>query len=301
VANVAAVDCGTFSTRLLVCGPDGEPLVRLMKITALGEGVDRSRSLSAPAMDRALTALREYRRVMDEHDVQRARMVGTSALRDAGNRDLFCEAASRAIGAGLELLSGQDEAALSFSGATRELSPQTGPWLVADIGGGSTELVLGPVPAGACSLDLGCIRVTERFLHHDPPTPAELGAATAWLSEQYRRAQGAAPGLARARTLVGLAGTVAALACYDQGLATYDRARVHHYRLARQAVERAAHDLAREPVALRRRHAGIEAARAPVIVGGTLVLATLMAHFGFEECLVSESDILDGLAWTLLA
>lgn len=300
MANVAAVDCGTFSTRLLVCGPGGEPLARLMKVTALGEGVDRSRSLAAPAMHRALTALREYRRVMDDHDVQRARMVGTSALRDAGNRDLFCEEAARAIGTELELLSGQDEAALSFSGATRELPAETGPWLVADIGGGSTELVVGPRPAGACSLDLGCVRVTERFLHHDPPAPAELGAATAWLSEQYRRAEADVPGLSGARTLVGLAGTVAALASYDQGLTTYDRAAVHHYRLARHAVERAAHDLAREPAAQRRGRPGIEAARAPVIVGGTLVLATLMTHFGFEDCLVSESDILDGLAWTLL-
>jgi exopolyphosphatase/guanosine-5'-triphosphate,3'-diphosphate pyrophosphatase len=116
------------------------------------------------------------------------------------------------------------------------------------------------------------------------------------LSEQYQRAEAGVPGLSGARTLVGLAGTVAALASYDQGLSTYDRAAVHHYRLVRQAVERAAHDLAREPAAQRRRHPGIEAARAPVIVGGTLVLATLMAHF----CLVSESDILDGLAWTLL-
>ncbi len=301
MANVAAVDCGTFSTRLLVCGPGGAPVARLMKVTALGEGVDRSRMLAAPAVDRALSALHEYRRVMDDHDVHRARMVGTSALRDAGNRDLFCREAAKAIGTELELLSGQEEAALSFSGATRELPPGSGPWLVTDIGGGSTELVVGPAPAHACSLDLGCVRVTERFLHHDPPSPAELGAARAWLSEQYRRAEADVPGLSGARTLVGLAGTVAALACYDQGLTTYDRARVHHYRLAREAVERAADDLAREPTAQRRGRPGIEAGRAPMIVGGTLVLATLMAHFGFEDCLVSESDILDGLAWTLLA
>ena len=301
VANVAAVDCGTFSTRLLVCGPAGEPLVRLMRITALGEGVDRSRSLSAAAMDRALTVLREYRQVMDQHDVHRARMVGTSALRDADNRELFRQEATKVVGAELELLSGQDEAALSFSGATRELRPGTGPWLVADIGGGSTELVVGPEPAGACSLDLGCVRVTERFLHHDPPAPAELAAAAAWLSEQYRRAEADIPALGGARTLVGLAGTVSALACYDQGLAAYDRQAVHHYRLSRQAVERAAHDLARMPAAQRRGRPGIEAARAPVIVGGTVVLATLMAHFGFDDCLVSESDILDGLAWSLLA
>ena len=300
MANVAAVDCGTFSTRLLVCGPGGEPLVRLMKVTALGEGVDRSRSLAAPAMDRALTALRDYRRVMDDLDVRRARMVGTSALRDAGNRDLFCREAAKAIGTELELLSGQEEAALSFSGATRELPPGSGPWLVTDIGGGSTELVVGPAPAGACSLDLGCVRVTERFLHHDPPAPVEVAAATAWLSEQYRRAQADVPGLSGARTLVGLAGTVAALASYDQGLTTYDRAAVHHYRLARGAVEQAGRDLAGETTAQRRGRPGIEVARAPVIVGGALVLATLMEYFGFQECLVSESDILDGLAWTLL-
>jgi exopolyphosphatase/guanosine-5'-triphosphate,3'-diphosphate pyrophosphatase len=300
VANFAAVDCGTFSTRLLVCGPAGEAIVRLMRITALGEGVDRSRSLSAAAMDRAMTVLREYRRVMDQQGVQRARMVGTSALRDASNRELFCEEAAWVIGTEVELLSGQDEAALSFSGATRELRSESGPWLVADIGGGSTELVVGPAPAGACSLDLGCVRVTERFLHHDPPAAAELATATAWLSEQYRRAEADVPGLAGASTLVGLAGTVAALACYEQCLAVYDRDAVHHHRLSRQAVERALHELARQPAAQRRRHPGIEAGRAPVIVGGTLVLATLMGHFGFDDCLVSESDILDGLAWTLL-
>jgi exopolyphosphatase/guanosine-5'-triphosphate,3'-diphosphate pyrophosphatase len=272
-----------------------------MRITALGEGVDRSRSLLAAAMDRALTALCEYRRVMDQHDVRRARMVGTSALRDAGDRELFCDEAAKVIGTKVELLSGQEEAALSFSGATRELRPGSGPWLVADIGGGSTELVVGPQPAGACSLDLGCVRLTERFLHHDPPAAAELASATAWLSEQYRRAEADVPGLAGARTLVGLAGTVAALACYDQGRAVYDRDAVHHYRLSRQAVERAAHDLARQTAAQRQGHPGIEAGRAPVIVGGTLVLATLMGHFGFDDCLVSESDILDGLAWTLLS
>ncbi len=171
---------------------------------------------------------------------------------------------------------------------------------MADIGGGSTELVVGPEPRGARSLDVGCVRVTERFLHHDPPARAELAAATAWLAEQYQRAEADIPALGRARTLVGLAGTVSALAGYAQGLAVYDRQAVHHYRLSRPAVEQAAADLARVPAARRRDCPGIEAARAPVIVGGTLVLATLMAHFGFDDCLVSESDILDGLAWSLL-
>jgi exopolyphosphatase/guanosine-5'-triphosphate,3'-diphosphate pyrophosphatase len=247
-----------------------------------------------------MTVLREYRQVMDRLGARRARMVGTSALRDAGNRASFCEAAAEVIGAELELLSGSEEADLSFMGATRELDPRGAPWLVADIGGGSTELAVGPEPAGACSLDLGCVRVTERFFHHDPPVATELSAASDWLSAECERAGAMVPSLASARTLVGLAGTVSALACYDQGLAVYDRSAVHHYRLSRQAVERAARDLAREPAARRSRHPGIEVGRAPVVVGGTLVLATLMAHFGFAECLVSESDILDGLAWTLL-
>jgi exopolyphosphatase/guanosine-5'-triphosphate,3'-diphosphate pyrophosphatase len=300
MVNVAAVDCGTLSTRLLVCGPTGVPIVRLMRITKLGEGVDRARSLLPAAIDRVIAVLREYREVMDHHDVRRARMVGTSALRDAGNRAAFCEEAAEVVGAEVELLSGPEEAALSFQGATRELGPGTGPWLVADIGGGSTELAVGPEPAEACSLDLGCVRVTERFFRHDPPAAPELAEAAAWLTGQYQRAEATVPGLVSARALVGLAGTVAALACYDQGLAVYDRTAVHHYRLSRPAVERAAHDLAREPAARRSGHPGIEAGRAPVIVGGTLVLATLMAHFGFGDCLVSESDILDGLAWTLL-
>ena len=301
MANVAAVDCGSLSTRLAVGGPGGETIVRLMRITGLGEGVDRSRSLAVAAVGRTLTVLREYRRVMDQHGVQRARMVGTSALRDAADREAFRRQAAEVVGCELELLSGQEEAALSYSGSTRELRPETGPWLVADIGGGSTELAVGPGPGCTCSLDLGCVRVTERFLAHDPPSPDELAAATAWLSRQYRRAETEVAGLAGARTLVGLAGTVAALAAYDQGLAVYDRRAVHHYRLSRRGVERALQDLAGQPAAVRGARPGIEPGRAPVIVGGTLVLATLMAHFGFDDCLVSESDILDGLVWALLS
>ena len=188
---------------------------------------------------------------------------------------------------------------MSFLGATKDLASGTGPWFMADIGGGSTELAVGPVPWGAISLDLGCVRVTERFFAQDPPAAEEMAAARAWLTAQYRRAETEVPELRSAPSLVGLAGTVAALACLDQELAVYDRRAVHHYRLSRPAVERALDRLAVRPVARRAGLPGIEAARAPYILGGTLVLATLMAHFGFEECLVSESDILDGLVSTL--
>jgi exopolyphosphatase / guanosine-5'-triphosphate,3'-diphosphate pyrophosphatase len=300
MGNLAAVDCGTLSTRLLISTPRGEAVLRLMRVTGLGQGVDQARVLQPEAVERALSVLREYRGLMDRHGVSAVRMVGTSALRDAANRASFSNPAEEIIGAPLSLLSGQEEAALSFAGATAELDAQDGPWLVADIGGGSTELVVGPEPSGSRSLDLGCVRVTERFLHHDPPTAEELDQAASWLDLQYRDVEVDVPALCLAHALVGLAGTVSALACYDQGLESYDRDAVHHYRLSRKAVERALSDLASRPTAARAALPGIEPARAPVIVGGTLVLASLMSYFGFEECLVSESDILDGLVMSLI-
>jgi exopolyphosphatase/guanosine-5'-triphosphate,3'-diphosphate pyrophosphatase len=299
MGNLAAVDCGTLSTRLLISAPSGEPILRLMRITRLGERVDRSGLLLPEAIERTLGVLREYQALMGEHEVRKARMVGTSALRDASNRALFSMPAAELIGTELELLSGQDEAALSFLGATAELSAESAPWLVADIGGGSTELVVGPEPFGARSLDLGCVRVTERFLQHDPPTGDEIAEAEAWLEAQYNRAEAEVPGFRSARAFIGLAGTVSALARFDQGLVSYDREAVHHYRLARQSVERALADLAGRRASQRAALPGIEEGRAELIVGGALVLATLMAHFGFEECLVSESDILDGLVITM--
>lgn len=299
--NVAAVDCGTLSTRLLVAAPDGGTLVRLARITGLGEGVERSGALAPQAIERALGALRDYRGVMDQHQVGAVTMVGTSALRDASNRADFAGPASATVGAPLQLLAGEEEARISFDGATAELSPLEGPWLVADIGGGSTELVVGPVPYGARSLDLGCARVSERFFAHDPPRASELHAARSWLARQYRLAWADAPTLRAGRALVGLAGTVSALACYDQGLPAYDRQAVHHYRLSRHAVERALDELAAKPAAQRAGLPGIEAARAPSVVGGALVLASLMGCFGFEECLVSEADILDGLVLSLIS
>jgi exopolyphosphatase/guanosine-5'-triphosphate,3'-diphosphate pyrophosphatase len=299
MGNLAAVDCGTLSTRLLISAATGEPTLRLMRITRLGEGVDRSGLLLPEAIERTLAVLREYQGLMGEHEVQKARMVGTSALRDASNRALFSKPAAEVVGTELELLSGQDEAALSFLGSTAELSAESAPWLVADIGGGSTELVVGPEPSGARSLNLGCVRVTERFLQHDPPTRDEMAEAEAWLKGQYTEAEAEVPGFRSARAFIGLAGTVSALARFDQGLVSYDREAVHHYRLARQSVERALADLAGRPASQRTGLPGIDEGRAELIVGGALVLATLMAHFGFDECLVSESDILDGLVITM--
>jgi exopolyphosphatase/guanosine-5'-triphosphate,3'-diphosphate pyrophosphatase len=301
---VAAIDCGTNSTRLLVAGPTGDTIVRLMRITRLGRGVDRDRRLDPAAIERTVAVLRDYRAVMDSQGVQRVRMTATSAARDAANREDFFAAATDAVGVRPELLTGEEEGRLSFRGATAELDPAGAPWLVADIGGGSTELIVGSDPAASpaavTSLDVGCVRLSERFLLSDPPAPDELAAVERQVADMLEMAGVRQPALGAADTLVGLAGTVAALAAIDQGLETYDRDRVHHYVLTRQTVERLLGDLVGESTSARRRRPGVEADRADVIVGGTLVLVGLMRHFGFEACLTSEADILDGLASTLL-
>ncbi len=306
----AAIDCGTNSTRLLVAtrgkGSAGhgsnrplETLERRMRITRLGEGVDATGALAPAAIERTVAVLRDYRQVMDHWGVTWVRMTATSAARDATNRQEFFDAAEDVIGVRPELLGGEEEGRLSFAGATAELDPTSGPWLVADIGGGSTELAAGPGPDGEPlalrSLDVGCVRVTERFLRSDPPSPAELRAARDHVAAVLEAATVDDPDLGGAATLVGLAGTVAALAGIDQHLEQYDRDRLHHFVLSRRSVEAMLAMLAAEPVAARRLRPGVEHDRADVLVGGAVVLAELMRHFGFEQCLTSESDILDGL------
>jgi exopolyphosphatase/guanosine-5'-triphosphate,3'-diphosphate pyrophosphatase len=312
VHALAAIDCGTNSTRLLVAGPDGAPLVRLMRITRLGQGVDGSRRLAVDAITRTVAVLEEYRGVMDVHRVGRVRMTATSAARDAANRDDFFSAAEEAVGTRPELLAGAEEARLSFVGATAELDPADGPWLVADIGGGSTELAVGPAPGAGGgpdrltplavrSLDVGCVRLTERFLAADPPGEDAIAAAMAHVEALLAEVSAAEPAFSAPAVLVGLAGTVAALASLDQRLGGYERDRFHHHVLTRSAVEGLLAELAALDLAGRRRRPGMEAERADVIVGGTVVLVALLRHFDIERCLTSEADILDGLIMTLLA
>lgn len=295
MGSYAAIDCGSLSTRLLVATEQGITLERLMRVTGLARGVDANGALGGEAVDRVLAVLGEYRRVMEAHDVTAVAMIGTSALRDAADRDSFVRRAEQVVGAELEVLPGDEEARLSFRGATAELPGSGAPYLMVDIGGGSTELAAGPATFAATSLDVGCVRLTERHLHDDPPRTDEVEGARAWLRSLLSSAARDVPRLREARTMVGLAGTVSALASYDQGLETYDRERVHHYRLGRGAVQRALAELVGLPAAERAGRPGIEAARAPFIVGGTIVLDETMDCFGFDECLVSEADILDGL------
>jgi exopolyphosphatase/guanosine-5'-triphosphate,3'-diphosphate pyrophosphatase len=304
-ARVAAVDCGTNSTRLLVSEVrDGAPprtVERLMRITRLGQGVDATGTLAPDAIGRTVAVLDEYRAVMDALGVERVRMTATSAARDAANRDEFFGAAERVVGVAPELLSGHEEGVLSFRGATAELGPSTGPFLVVDIGGGSTEFVVGTHEAeGVVSVDMGCVRVTEKFLHSDPPAPEELSNALSVIRDELEEVARRLPAVGEARRLLGLAGTVTTVAAVELGLPAYDRDRIHHFVLTKAAVEDVFRTLATESRADRVHNPGLDPARADVIVGGAAILVAVMRVLEFDECLVSEADILDGLVLSLV-
>lgn len=300
---VAALDCGTNSTRLLIVDGDGKKLVRLTHITRLGRGVDATHQLDPDAMERTLAVLTDYRHLMDEHGVVRARLAATSAVRDAANRDDFLDAAREVTGVEPEVLSGVEEGELSYAGATADLPPAEGGDLVVDIGGGSTELVVGSTGrVNAFSMDVGCVRLSERCLQHDPPTADEVAGAVAVIAAELDRAIANTPGLRTLRRdgrLIGLAGTVSTLASLDQGLAEYSYERIHHYVLTRAAVGKWADTLLTDTVAERAKRPGMAPGREDVIAAGALVLREVMDRFGYTQCLVSESDILDGLAASL--
>jgi len=311
---VAAIDCGTNSTRLIAVDADGTVLHRQMRITRLGEGVDATRRLSSAAIDRTLAVLRDYRAMMDDLAVVRRRVVATSAARDAVNAKEFMSAAAEITGVLPDVLSGDDEGRLSFAGATAHLPPTsvgTGPLLVVDIGGGSTELAVGHATPRARrsevpevmtrSLDIGCVRVSERWLPDDPPRPEQLVRARNEVRERLAAARSDLPALARDSLLVGLAGTVTTLACLENEITVYDRERIHHAVLARSGVERWLRTLSAEDARARLDRPGMVKGREDVIVGGVLILAVVMECFERDRCLVSEDDILDGLAAELLA
>ena len=297
---VAAIDLGTNSTRLLIHN-GSESVERRMTITRLGQDVDRTGRLADEAIERVLTCLREYRQAMDAAGVTRVRAAATSAARDAANRDQFFDAVEAVIGARPELLSGMDEGRLSFAGATAELDPEDGPFLVFDIGGGSTEFAFGLTEAeAAISLDIGCVRLTEKYVEHDPPLPEELVACLSITEAHLDDVAREMPQVGHAKTFVGLAGTVSAAAAVEIGLAEYDRDQIHHFRLTKEAAEDVYRTLVTESREERIHNPGLEEARADVIVGGMCVLVRIMRYFDIDELIVSEADILDGLAASLL-
>jgi exopolyphosphatase/guanosine-5'-triphosphate,3'-diphosphate pyrophosphatase len=299
--NVAAIDCGTNSTRLLVAGDDGSTLERLMRITRLGQGVDATGRMADAAVERTVAVLSEYRAVLDHHGVDRVRITATSAARDAVNRDDFFAAAREAVGVTPELLGGDEEARLSFLGATAELDPGDGPFLVADIGGGSTEFAVGTSgdPDGVLSTDIGCVRLTEKFLLSDPPAPEELSQAFDVVRGHLDDVARVIPSVLDVRRFVGLAGTVTTMAAVELGLPAYDRDRIHHFVLTRPAAEDVFRTLATERRSQRLHNPGLEEARADVIVGGAVILVAILRYFDLGDCLVSEADILDGLILSL--
>lgn len=306
MSRLAAVDLGTNSVRLLVAdvagsGRDAQvtPLDRRMRITRLGQGVDAGRRLVPEAVERTLTVLREYRATLDDLGVERVRATATSAARDAANRDEFFGLAETALGVRPELLTGDEEARLSFLGATVDLA-EPAPYLVVDIGGGSTEFVLGTTePEALSSVDIGCVRVTEQFLHSDPPAPEELSDAVSVVRDHVADVAREIPAVHDAKTLVGLAGTITTVAAIEQGLPGYDAERIHHFRLTKDAAEDVFRTLALESAAQRRHNPGLEPERVDVIVGGLVVLVVAMRVLEFDELLVSEADILDGLVRAL--
>jgi len=297
---LAAVDCGTNSTRLLVSEGGTRTVERLMRITRLGQGVDATGALAPDAVRRTLDVLREFRQVMDIVGVQRVRMTATSAARDAANREDFFAAAEEIVGVRPELLTGEEEGRLSFLGATAQLDPSSGPFLVVDIGGGSTEFAVGTIePEGVLSVDIGCVRLTEKFIDHDPPSPEELSQVISVTRDYLDDVAREIPATREAKRFVGLAGTVSTVAAVEQGLAEYDTDKIHHFVLTRDAAEDVFRTLATEKRSDRVHNPGLEEARADVIVAGTAILVAVMRFFEFDECLVSEADILDGLVLSL--
>ena len=298
---VAVVDCGTNTTRLLITDRPGPGLVRRAEITRLGRGVDATGRLDAEAVARTLDCLRGYREAIDAHDVAGLRATATSAVRDASNRDDFLAPAASILGITPEVLSGPDEAVVAFSGAVSDLEAASGPFLVLDIGGGSTELSIGTERCdGAISLDIGSVRLTEKHIHHDPPLAEELSACLTVTALHLDDAVRAMPSLGAGCRLVGVAGTITTVAAVEIGLPVYDRDRIHHFRLSKAAVEDVFRTLATEPLVDRVGNPGLHPGRADVIVAGVCILAQVMRYFDFDECLVSESDLLDGLALSLL-
>ncbi|MBO0856615.1 MAG: Ppx/GppA family phosphatase [Nocardia sp.] len=311
--RVAAVDCGTNSIRLLIA--DAEPgghltdVHREMRIVRLGKGVDATGELNPEAIERTRLALRDYVDRMITTDVNRVRMVATSATRDARNRDDFFGMTEQELGrvvpgARAEVISGDEEARLSFAGAVGELSSEQGPFVVVDLGGGSTEVVLGDASGvhAAYSADIGCVRVTERCLQDNPPTPEQVASARFFASERLAQAFGKVP-VDRARTWVGVAGTITTLAAVALELPEYDAEKIHLTRLPLDRVRRVCERLIAMNHDERAAHAVIHPGRVDVIGGGAVITEVLANEFarraGISELVVSEHDILDGIALSI--
>jgi len=301
---VAAIDIGTNSTNLLVVGDDGSTLHRIVEVTRLGSGVDRSGSLTPVAIDRTLSCLNRYATIISASGSSRPvplRVSASSACRDAANRDEFFDRVTNVLGRRPELISGHDEARLAYRGAFTGLTPDPMGHCVIDIGGGSTEFAYGDTELRHThSIDVGAIRLTERHLEHDPPRPEELLNAIGDVQDLFDEMIRATPAVAGARQLIGTAGTIVTAAAVEIGMATFDASRVHGFRFERNAVEDVFRTLATEPLSDRVHNPGLPRERADVIVGGLCVLVGLLRRWDADEIVVSAHNIMDGICAELL-
>jgi exopolyphosphatase/guanosine-5'-triphosphate,3'-diphosphate pyrophosphatase len=312
--RVAAIDCGTNSIRLLVADvtkrDDGTSWLRDVhreqRVVRLGQGVDATGRLNPEALERTRAALADYTAILRRKGAESVRMVATSATRDASNRDEFFDMTAAVLGQPAEVISGDEEARLSFTGAVGDLDPADGPFLVIDVGGGSTELVLGTwdgvqaTPSAAKSTDVGCVRITERCLRSDPPTAAEIAEATEMAERVLADAFAVVP-VAEARTWVGVAGTATTIGAIALDLPEYDSDAIHLSRVSKTRLAEISNSLLSLNHDQRAAIPVIHPGRVDVIGGGSLIVDVIGRHLtGLAELTVSEHDILDGIALSQL-
>jgi exopolyphosphatase/guanosine-5'-triphosphate,3'-diphosphate pyrophosphatase len=300
--RVAAIDCGTNSIRLLIADIDGNnfrEVVRDMEIVRLGQGVDETGQFHPDAITRTLAAVDKFALEIAKRGVEKIRFCATSATRDATNRHLFVDGVRERLGIELEVITGEEEAALSFAGAIKDLDPTNGPFLVVDIGGGSTEFVFGTSTVEAArSVNIGCVRMTERHFATDPATPEQIESARSDIQAAIAQAAAVVP-ITTAKTLVAVAGTATTVAAAALELPEYDRYAIHLSRISAQQTHDAATMFATSRLEQRLSLGYMHPGRVDVIAAGSLVLSEIMKATGATEFVASESDILDGMAFSL--
>ena len=302
MSRVAAIDCGTNSIRLLIADITNgkfKEVLRTMEIVRLGQGVDQNKAFHPDAIDRTLAAVEKFAGLIKSKGVEKVRFCATSATRDASNRELFTDGVKKILGVDVEVIPGEEEARLSFIGATKELSQNDGPFLVVDIGGGSTEFVFGNESVdSAKSVNIGCVRMSERHLIDQPPSMAQISQAIIDIDIAIAQAAAIVP-ISEAKTLVAVAGTATTVAAAALKLEQYDRYLIHLSRISATSVHQVAgmfQSMDKDQIAsLGYMHPG----RVDVITSGALILSRIMAATGASEFVASESDILDGIAWSL--
>ena len=302
MSRVAAIDCGTNSIRLLIAditNGNFKEVLRTMEIVRLGQGVDQNKAFHPDAIDRTLAAVEKFAALVKSKGVEKVRFCATSATRDASNRELFTDGVKKILGIEVEVIPGEEEARLSFIGATKELFQNDGPFLVVDIGGGSTEFVFGNESVdSAKSVNIGCVRMSERHLIDQPPSMAQISQAIIDIDIAIAQAAAIVP-ISEAKTLVAVAGTATTVAAAALKLEQYDRYLIHLSRISATSVHQVAgmfQSLDKDQIAsLGYMHPG----RVDVITSGALILSRIMAATGASEFVASESDILDGIAWSL--